>query len=116
MAGAEAMSVRAASGPLLERERELDEIGRLLTEVCSGAGELLVVESPAGVGKTRLLEAVCDTGRERGMVVLAAAASELERDLAFGVVRSLFEVPLARLTTGRRPLAQTENVEGPPPR
>ena len=96
------MSVRAASGPLLERERELEEIGRLLDAVCSGAGELLVVESPAGAGKTRLLEALGEAGGERGMAVLAAAASELERDLAFGVVRSLFGSVLARSTPARR--------------
>jgi hypothetical protein len=53
MAGAEAMSVRAASGRLLERGRELAKIERLVDEVGSGAGELLMVESPAGAGKTR---------------------------------------------------------------
>jgi ATP/maltotriose-dependent transcriptional regulator MalT len=99
---AEAMSVRAASSRLLEREGELAEVERLLGGVCSGLGELLVVESPAGAGKTRLIEAVCEAASERRMAVLATTASELERDLAFGVVRSLFESLLARLAPTRR--------------
>jgi DNA-binding CsgD family transcriptional regulator len=102
MASAEAMSVSAASGRLLEREGELAEIERLVGGVCSGLGELLVVESPAGAGKTRLIEAVCEAASERRMAVLATTASELERDLAFGVVRSLFESSLAHLTPTRR--------------
>lgn len=102
MANAEAMSVRAASGRLLERERELGEIERLLDGVCSGAGELLVVESPAGAGKTRLIEAVCEAASKREMAVLATTASDLERDLAFGVVRSLFAPALTRSTPARQ--------------
>src|SRR5438876_7226828 len=102
MASAEAMSVRAASGRLLERDRELAEIDRLLDGVRSGAGELLVVESPAGAGKTRLIEAVCKAASEREMAVLATTASDLERDLAFGVVRSLFAPALTRSTPARQ--------------
>src|SRR5881396_1882780 len=102
MASAEAMRVRAAPGRLLERERELAEIERLLDGVRSGAGELLLVESPAGAGKTRLIEAVCAAASEREMAVLATTASDLERDLAFGVVRSLFAPALTRSTPAVR--------------
>ncbi|HEU4977626.1 MAG TPA: AAA family ATPase [Solirubrobacteraceae bacterium] len=102
VASAEAMSVRAAPGRLLERERELAEVERLLDRVHRGAGELLVVESPAGAGKTRLIEAVAEAAGERAACVLSATASELERDLAFGVVRSLFGPVLARSTAARR--------------
>jgi DNA-binding CsgD family transcriptional regulator len=102
------MSGRAASGRLLERERELAEIERLLDGVRSGAGELLVVESPAGAGKTRLIEAVCEAANERGMYVLATTASELERDLAFGVVRSMLEPAL----TGSAPARQRSLLSG----
>ena len=96
------MSVKAASGRLLERERELAEVERLLDGVRSGSGELLVVESPAGAGKTRLIEAVCEAASAREMAVLATTASELERNLAFGVVRSLFEPSLTNSTSARR--------------
>jgi DNA-binding CsgD family transcriptional regulator len=102
MANAEAITVRTASGRLLEREGELAEIERLLDGVGSGAGELLVVESRAGAGKTRLIEAVCEAADVRGMCVLATTGSQLERDVAFGIVRSLFEPALTRSIPGRR--------------
>jgi DNA-binding CsgD family transcriptional regulator len=90
-----------ASG-LLERDAELAEIERLLGRACSGAGELLAVEAPAGAGKTRLLEAAAVAGNACGMQVLQASGSELERELGFGVARSLFEGALARASATRR--------------
>ena len=91
------MAIRAVtrgvsdSSGLLERDAELAEIERLSELACSGAGALLVVEGPAGAGKTRLVEAAAQAGRTRAMRVLEASASELERELGFGVVRALFE-------------------------
>jgi DNA-binding CsgD family transcriptional regulator len=82
------------SSGLLERDAELAEIERLSERACSGAGALLLVEGPAGAGKTRLIEAAAQTGHTRGMRVLEASATELERELGFGVVRALLESPL----------------------
>ena len=42
---------------LLERDGELAAIKGLLDRAVGGAGALLVVEGPAGAGKTRLIEA-----------------------------------------------------------
>jgi DNA-binding CsgD family transcriptional regulator len=92
----------AVTGRLLEREHELANVDRLLDRVCAGSGELLVVESRAGAGKTRLMEAVCRAASQRAMAVLQTTASEFERDLAFGVVRSLFVPALALSTSARR--------------
>ncbi|HEX8083474.1 MAG TPA: AAA family ATPase [Solirubrobacteraceae bacterium] len=79
-------------GPdLLERERELRRLDVLVAEACGGRGQMVLVEGPPGIGKTRLLEAARERARERGMVVLTARASELDRDFPFGVVRQLFE-------------------------
>ena len=44
----------ASAGRLLERERELQRIASLLEGALDGAGSMLVVEGPAGIGKTRL--------------------------------------------------------------
>jgi DNA-binding CsgD family transcriptional regulator len=90
------------SSGLLERDAELAEIERLLERACSGAGALLVVEGPAGAGKTRLVEAATQAGLARGMLVLGSSASELERELGFGVVRALFEGALVRASPQRR--------------
>jgi DNA-binding CsgD family transcriptional regulator len=92
----------AGASKLLERDAELAEIEQLVARACSGAGVLLAVEGPAGAGKTRLLEAAAEAGRVHGMQVLEASGSELERELGFGVVRSLFEGVLVHASAARR--------------
>ncbi len=82
---------------LLERERELAELDALATEACGGAGRLAVIEAAAGLGKTRLLQAARASGRAAGMRVLAARATELERDFPFALARQLFEPALVAL-------------------
>ncbi|MFL5862496.1 MAG: ATP-binding protein [Solirubrobacteraceae bacterium] len=79
---------------LLERERELATMERLLAAACAGRGALAVVEGPAGIGKTTLLEAAGALAERRSMTVLRARAVPLEQAFSYGVVRQLFE-PLA---------------------
>ena len=55
-----------------------------------------MVEGAAGIGKTRLLEALREGAATDGLETLAARGGELERDLPFGVVRQLFELRLHR--------------------
>jgi hypothetical protein len=76
---------------LLERERVLVEIWELLGRAGSGLGSLLVVEGPAGIGKTSLVRAAHALAGERGFSVLSARGSDLERQFAYGVVRQLLE-------------------------
>ncbi len=79
---------------LFERGRELDELAARIERAAAGQGGLIVVEGPAGIGKSRLLAAA--RGRAEGsMRVLTARGSELEGEFAFGVVRQLFEAELA---------------------
>ncbi len=80
--------------PLLERERELGGLARALDRARDGAGRLVVIEGPAGIGKTALLRAVRHMGSELGLCILGARARELEQEFAFGVVRQLFEAQL----------------------
>ena len=94
---------------LLERERELAELDGLLAEARAGTGRLLLVEGVAGLGKTRLLREARRLADVSGMRVLAARATELERDFPFGVVRQLFEPPLAAADPG----ARAELFDGP---
>ena len=79
---------------LLEREAELGCVGALVDAVAGGVGRVLVVEGPAGIGKTRLLEATRERARAAGLRPLAARATEVEREYAFGLVRALFEPAL----------------------
>ena len=85
----------AASAPLLERGGELARIASALAEARSGRGTFVLIEGPAGIGKTALLAAARSTAAAAGMRVLRARGTELEREFAFGVARQLFEPPLA---------------------
>ena len=62
-----------------------------LAAACDGAGSVVVIEAPAGKGKSRLLTIAGDMARAAGMRVLGAHGSELERDFPFGVAIQLFE-------------------------
>ena len=85
-----------AGGALLERERELKTLAEGLGRACTGDGTLLLVQGPAGVGKTVLArEARAVAGRNR-MLSLEARGSELEQPFAFGVVRQLLEQVVSR--------------------
>jgi DNA-binding CsgD family transcriptional regulator len=84
---------------LLERGAELEAVDALLAGAAAGRGGVLVVEGPAGVGKTALLDAAA--ARAAGLRVLRARGSELDRAFAFGVVRGLLErVAEPELLTG----------------
>jgi DNA-binding CsgD family transcriptional regulator len=87
---------------LLERERELAELDAMVSEVLAGTGRLVAIEAQAGLGKTRLLQAVRAAGAKAGLHVLAARATELERDFPFALVRQLFEPQLTAMPTPRR--------------
>ena len=62
---------------MLERDRELGLIDALVAEALQGAARVALVEGPAGIGKTRLVEAARSAARERGFRVLVARASSL---------------------------------------
>jgi AAA ATPase domain len=89
------MKEAVAGERLLERSEELARIESALAAARSGRGAFVVVEGPAGTGKTALLAAARTAAAHGGMRVLRARGAELEREFAFGVVRQLFEPPLA---------------------
>lgn len=76
---------------LAERREELDAIAAAVDDVRSGSGRLMVVEGPAGIGKTALLDAARGIAEHAALQVFVARGTELESDFGFGVVRQLFE-------------------------
>ncbi len=79
-----------AGTALLERDGDLAVIAGALEATRNGSGQVLLIEGPAGVGKTALLgelQVLATSGSQR---VLRAQGSTIERDFGFGVVRQLF--------------------------
>jgi DNA-binding CsgD family transcriptional regulator len=97
-------------GLLLERDRELERIGECLQRARQGRGGALVVEGPAGIGKTVLLAVARDVAEGEGFRVLRARGAELEREFAFGVVRQLVEPVVAGASEEDR----SQLLDGPP--
>src|SRR5215218_9151126 len=91
-----------STGQLLERSEELARIEGALVEARAGRGTFVVIEGPAGIGKTALLAAARTAAAGGGMRVLRSRGSELEREFAFGVVRQLFEPTLAEASEVER--------------
>src|SRR5690348_1951541 len=76
---------------LVERDGELARLQSLAEAACLGNGACMLVDGPAGVGKTTLVREVIDRAEDRGMRVLWARGGELEREFPYGLVRQLFE-------------------------
>jgi DNA-binding CsgD family transcriptional regulator len=87
---------------LLERDVEIARLNALCRKAAGGEGTVVAVRGPAGIGKTALLDAVRHVGNSAGLLSLTASGAELERELAFGVVRQLFEPPLRHLPDDER--------------
>ena len=89
---------------MLERANELAEVEATLDAARSGTGRCLVVWGGAGLGKSSLVGAACDSARDAGMTALRARGGELERDFTFGVAIQLFGRLLAEDPEGREAL------------
>src|SRR3954469_2064069 len=89
-------------GLLLEREAELAALQAMLGAAQSGDGRLVVIEGSAGIGKTRLLTEARTLAGAAEFEMLTARGGELEGQFAFGIVRQLFEAPLAAATPAMR--------------
>jgi DNA-binding CsgD family transcriptional regulator len=92
---------RDAPAELIEREGELEAIEDFLDRGADGGASLLI-EGPPGVGKTSLMRRLGRRADERGIRVLGARGSEIDRDFGFGIVRQLFGEPLRRMAPDRR--------------
>src|SRR5262249_17793992 len=98
--------------PLLEREGDLDAIRDGMADATGGDGRCIVIEGPAGIGKSALLGAARPMARDAGFRVISAVAGELEAEFPYGVVRQLFSPAIAspsemdRLLVGAAALAR----------
>ncbi|HXD57653.1 MAG TPA: AAA family ATPase, partial [Thermoleophilaceae bacterium] len=98
---------------LAERERELTALQTAVELARAGEGGVLVVEGPAGIGKTVLLDSAAGIAEDRGHTVLRALGSEVERDFPFGVVRELLEPALRRADSREQLLSGSARLCAP---
>ncbi|KRF36974.1 hypothetical protein ASG94_06175 [Nocardioides sp. Soil805] len=76
---------------LVDRERELAVLRTKLEDLKDGRGGSVLVEGPAGIGKTRLLDELRKLAVADGVLVRSARSSALEQGFDYGVVRQLFD-------------------------
>ena len=99
--------IQTESG-LLDRERELALAGEAMTRIEAGEGRTLLVEGPAGIGKSALLDEIAEDGRRRGFEVLQGRAGQYERDLPWALVTDLFGPLLGSMDPEQRQELFTE--------
>jgi len=79
-----------AAGGIRGRAAELSVLDGALDRVASGHRCIVLIEGEAGIGKTRLLDAVLDGARARGMQAMSGRAEELEYARPFGLLADAF--------------------------
>ena len=87
---------------LLEREGELGRVDASLQAAAEGTGAALLIEGPAGIGKTALLHAARTRANAHGIAVVQARGIELENEYPFGVVRQCLEPALRAAGSAER--------------
>lgn len=94
---------------LFGRQTELQDIAEFLAALGTAPGTL-ILEGPAGMGKTALWRAAIEGARERGMCVLEARPTSSETGLALATLADLLsDVPASVLTS--LPFRQQEAID-----
>lgn len=87
---------------LLERDSQLEALDAALLAAGEGHGRTVLVEGPAGSGKTALLQVAAARAPAHGLRSLTARGSEIEQEFAFGLARQLLEPALSALGASAR--------------
>ena len=95
---AAAESERTYAAGLVDRVRETAALRRAVDDVAAGNSGCVLVEGPAGIGKTRLLAETRRLAERQGVRVFTARGSQLEKEYGFGAVRQLFEATVGQGT------------------
>ncbi|MFG2441045.1 AAA family ATPase [Streptomyces sp. NPDC048508] len=91
-----------SSEVFVERDAEVEALHDSVGALLEGRGAFVVVEGPAGIGKSRLLQEAAAAGRKAGGRVLTARGTEMERAFPMGLVQQLFESLVVGATPQQR--------------
>jgi hypothetical protein len=78
--------------PIIGRRAEMSELRAALNRTSAGSGGCLVVEGPAGIGKSRLLNAAAAEAAELGMAVVVGRATELDQVAPLTTLRRFIQL------------------------
>jgi DNA-binding CsgD family transcriptional regulator len=87
---------------LLERDEELALLDAGIDSAADARGSIVLVNGPAGIGKSELLAVAASRARDAGFEVLTARGGEYERSFGFGIARELFAVRLSEASAEDR--------------
>ncbi|MEU3372273.1 BREX system ATP-binding domain-containing protein [Streptomyces sp. NPDC006711] len=97
---------------LFGRSEEFKIINEMLDSAVAGAGAVSLMEGMIGTGKTALLRWAEARAREKGMVVLSATASPVERHFSLGIVHQLLATLPQTAQGWERALATSTDSDG----
>ena len=85
---------RLSDGGLVGRDRERGAVAASLAQLHSGEGGTILIEGPAGIGKSRLLKDFVEQAELLGTTIITTTGEEIESATAFyawrSVLRQLF--------------------------
>jgi predicted ATPase len=76
---------------ILGRDADLTAMTAAITAAAGGHGALVLVQGPAGIGKTTMFRAACAEAAAHGMRALTARGLAFEQGFPYGIVRQLLE-------------------------
>lgn len=71
--------------PLVGREEELSLLDDMLVSAAAGQAQSALIDGEPGIGKTRLIDELCDLASSRDFVVIKSAGEAGQRDRPYGV-------------------------------
>jgi DNA-binding CsgD family transcriptional regulator len=88
----------AGEARLVERDVELEALRRAVDGLTDGRGGVVLVDAPAGLGKTSLLEFAARRATNAACLVRRASPGPFELKFPFGVIRTLLEASVRDAT------------------
>lgn len=82
---------------LYGREQEIGILTKALARVCEGASEFILIEGEAGIGKTRLMQALEPVVTEKRGIFLTGKFDEFRREVPYVTLAAVFDEWLRRL-------------------